>query len=217
MNWSEKTWAAALPVYNDILEMPFIKELSAGTLPVEKFTYYLQQDAHYLEYFARALAIIAAKAQTVDIMLDFIRFSEGAIVVERSLHDSYFKDYKLTERVPMSPSCHHYVHYLQSTVYMADSAVGMAGVLPCFWIYKRVGDYILSIAETKKNPYSNWISTYAGEEFGQLVEKAIAICDVAAENSTTEQQQFMTEAFINASRLEYMFWDSAYRFEKWKK
>src|SRR4051812_42987583 len=141
MKWSEKAWAAALPIYDDITAMPFIKELANGTLDVQKFKYYLQQDAHYLEYFARALAIISAKARDVDTMLDFIRFSEGAIVVERALHDSYFKEYAITERAPMSPSCHHYVHYLQSTIYMADSAVGMAAVLPCFWIYKKVGDY----------------------------------------------------------------------------
>lgn len=215
MKWSEKAWAAALPVYNDILDMPFIKELAAGTLDVEKFTYYLQQDAHYLEYFARALAIISAKTRDVDTMLDFIRFSEGAIVVERALHDSYFKEYNLTERASMSPACHHYVHYLQSTVYMADAVIGMAAVLPCFWIYKKVGDYILSIASTKDNPYGKWISTYAGEEFGLLVERAIAICDTAAANSTAIQQELMTEAFISASRLEYTFWDSAYKLEKW--
>jgi thiaminase/transcriptional activator TenA len=215
MKWSEKAWAEALPIYNDIIAMPFIKELAAGILDIEKFTYYLQQDAHYLEYFARALAIISAKTRDVDTMLDFIRFSEGAIVVERALHDSYFKEYNLAERTPMSPTCHHYVHYLQSTVYMADSAVGMAAVLPCFWIYKKVGDYILTIVNSEDNPYNNWISTYAGEEFGLLVGRAISICDTAAMNSTTDQQQLMTEAFITASHLEYAFWDSAYKLEKW--
>ncbi len=215
MKWSEKAWAAALPVYNDILGMPFINELAHGTLDVEKFAYYLQQDAHYLEYFARALAIISAKTRDVDTMLDFIRFSEGAIVVERALHDSYFKEYNITERVPMSPACHHYIHYLQSTAYMADAVVGMAAVLPCFWIYKKVGDHILTIADTDNNRYQSWIATYAGEEFGLLVEKAVAICDNAAVTATAEQQKLMTEAFITASRLEYTFWESAYKLEKW--
>jgi len=217
MKWSENAWAAALPIYDDIVNMPFIEELALGTLDVEKFKYYLQQDAHYLEYFARALAIIAAKAQDVNVMLDFVRFSEGAIVVERALHDSYFKEYAIEKRAPMSPTCHHYVHYLQSTVYMADSSVGMAAVLPCFWIYKKVGDYILNIQHKEENRYQNWIGTYAGEEFGLLVDKAIAICDAAAENNTPQQQEQMTEAFITASRLEYAFWESAYKLEMWNK
>jgi thiaminase/transcriptional activator TenA len=216
MKWSEKAWEQALPIYNDITGMPFIKELAGGTLDLEPFKYYLQQDAHYLEYFARALAIVAAKVQDVNTMLDFVRFAEGAIVVERALHDSYFKDYNVDGRVPMSPTCHHYVHYLQSTVYMADSAVGMAAVLPCFWIYKQVGDYILANQTKNENKYQEWINTYAGDEFGALVEKAIALCDIAAANCTETQQQQMTEAFITASRLEYAFWDSAYQLEKWR-
>lgn len=215
MKWSEKAWAAAFPIYTSITAMPFIEELASGTLDVEKFKYYLQQDAHYLEYFARSLAIIAAKAQNVDVMLDFVRFSEGAIVVERALHDSYFKEYNIPERVVMSPTCHHYVHYLQSTVYMADAAVGMAAILPCFWVYQKIGEHILSIQSKNENQYQNWIDTYAGEEFELLVNKAIAICDQAALNSTPQQQELMTQAFITASRLEYAFWDSAYKLEDW--
>lgn len=217
MKWSDTAWQEALPIYNSITEMPFIAELAAGTLDVGKFKYYLQQDAHYLEYFARSLAIIAAKVRDVDTMLDFIRFSEGAVVVERALHDSYFKDYGLTERADVSPACHHYIHYLQSTVYMADYAIGMAAVLPCFWIYKRVGDYILETQDEENNPYKNWIDTYAGEEFGILVNKAILLCDMAADSATEQQRLLMREAFLAASRLEYMFWDSAYRLEKWTK
>lgn len=216
MKWSEKAWKQALPIYNDITGMSFIKELADGTLDIEAFKYYLQQDAYYLEYFARSLAIVAAKVQDVNTMLDFVRFAEGAIVVERALHDSYFKDYNVDVRVPMSPTCHHYVHYLQSTVCMTDSAVGMAAVLPCFWIYKQVGDYILANQTKNENKYQEWINTYAGDEFGALVEKAISLCDIAAANSTETQQQQMTEAFITASRLEYAFWDSAYQLEKWR-
>ena len=217
MKWSDKAWQEILPVYNDITGMPFIKELANGTLDIEKFKYYMQQDAHYLEYFARTLAIISAKSLNVDTMLDFIRFSEGAVVVERALHDSYFKQFNVGERVAMSPTCNHYVHYMQSTAYMHSVEVGMAAVLPCFWIYKKVGDYILEIQSKENNPYQDWISTYAGEEFGLLVNKAIALCDEAAHNSTSAQQQLMTEAFITASRLEFAFWDSAYRMEKWNK
>jgi len=215
MKWSDTAWQQALPIYNTITAMPFITELANGSLDVEKFKYYLQQDAHYLEYFARALAIIAAKVPDVNTMLDFIRFAEGAIIVERALHDSYFKEYEVGERAAVSPTCHHYIHYLQSTAYSNDVAIAIAAVLPCFWIYKEVGDYILQHQTKDANPYQGWIDTYAGEEFGLLVTKAINLCDAIAENSTPAQQQKMTEAFVTASRLEYAFWDSAYLLENW--
>jgi len=215
MKWSNTAWHEALPIYNTITAMPFIKELAAGTLDLEKFKYYMQQDAHYLEYFARTLAVIAAKVPDVNTMLDFVRFAEGAIVVERALHDGYFKQYEVGERAPISPTCNHYVHFMQSTAYSADVAVAMAAVLPCFWIYKKVGDHILEHQTENENPYADWITTYAGEEFGLIVDKAIALCDAAAANATPAQQEAMTAAFVTASRLEFAFWDSAYRLEKW--
>jgi thiaminase/transcriptional activator TenA len=215
MKWSNTVWQQATPIYNAITAMPFITELAAGTLDPEKFKYYMQQDAHYLEYFARTLAVIAAKVPDVNAMLDFIRFAEGAIVVERALHDGYFKLYEVGERAAMSPTCHHYVHFMQSTAYGADVAVAMAAVLPCFWIYKKVGDHILEHQSQNANPYADWIATYAGEEFGIIVDKAISLCDKEASQATAVQQEAMTAAFITASRLEFAFWDSAYKLEKW--
>ena len=215
MKWSNTAWHEALPIYNTITAMPFIKELTAGTLDLEKFKYYMQQDAHYLEYFARTLAVIAAKVPDVNTMLDFVRFAEGAIVVERALHDGYFKQYEVGERAPISPTCHHYVHFMKSMAFGSDVSVAMAAVLPCFWIYKKVGDHILEHQSQNDNPYADWIATYAGEEFGLIVDKAIALCDAAAATATPAQQEAMTAAFVTASRLEFAFWDSAYKSEKW--
>jgi len=215
MKWSENAWEQASPIYDKIIQMPFITELMNGILDADKFKYYIEQDACYLEYFAKALSIIAAKAQDVNIMLDFIRFAEGAILVERSLHDSYFKQYEVNEQIIISPTCHHYVNFLQSTVYVSQSSIGIAAVLPCFLIYKRVGDYILANQTKGENSYQNWIDTYAGDEFGLLVEKAITICDAAASGCTIKQQEEMTQVFLTACRLEYKFWDSAYSLEHW--
>lgn len=91
----------------------------------------------------------------------------------------------------------------------------MAAVLPCFWIYKKVGDYIYQNQQLVNNPYQKWIDTYAGEEFGELTQRAIEITDNIARQSTEKQQQAMTEAFITASRLEYEFWNSAYLLKTW--
>lgn len=215
MKWSNTAWQATLPVYDKIIAMPFITDLASGNLDVEKFKYYLQQDAHYLEHFAKALAVTGSRLNDVDAMLQYIRFAEGAVVVERALHDSYFKEFGVGERVAVSPACHHYIHYLQSVSHTADACVGLAAVLPCFWIYKAVGDHIVNIAKTDANPYKTWIDTYAGEEFGVLVQKAIELTDVAAENASAQQREQMTKAFVYASHLEYKFWDSAYKLEQW--
>ncbi|WP_031426049.1 thiaminase II [Flavimarina sp. Hel_I_48] len=216
MNWTDNAWSQIEAIYEQTITMPFIKELQNGSLPLEKFQFYMSQDSFYLEHFARSLALIAARAQNIDHALTFTRFAEGAIVVEKALHDSYFQEYGLAHRGIIEPTSHHYICFLKSTAALEQVEVAMAAVLPCFWIYKKVGDYIYENKKAGDNPYNKWIETYAGEEFGLLVEQAKSICDTVADNLTACKQENMTEAFVTASRLEFMFWDSAYKVQSWK-
>ncbi len=215
MTWSEQTWNAIEPIYDSILNMSFIRELANGSLPKEKFQFYMAQDSIYLEHFGRALSLIASKARNIDDALAFNSFAQGAIVAENALHSSYFVDFGVNDRGVAEPACHHYIHYLKSMVAFESAEIGMAAVLPCFWIYKKVGDYIYQNQNAKNNPYKKWIDMYAGEEFGESVNSAISICDKAAANTTGEIRSLMTEAFITASRLEYDFWDGAYELRRW--
>lgn len=215
MNWSKIAWLEASPIYEKIIAMPFITELIDGTLDKQKFRFYIAQDSSYLEHFGRTLALIAARAHRVEHVLDFIRFAEGAIVVENALHAGYFKELGINDQTELSPSCHHYTSYLLKEASLSQVEVAMAAVLPCFWIYKKVGDFIYQCQNETGNPYQNWIDTYAGEEFSLLVEKAISICDEMASTCTAMQQRLMTDAFIMSCKLEYLFWHSAWQMEKW--
>lgn len=215
MKWSNHTWETIAPIYHKILKMPFIAELMNGSLPLEKFQFYMGQDAIYLEHFGKALAIIAAKSDNAEDMLSFLQFAENAVIVEKALHESYFELYELTENASTQPACHHYIHFLKSTASLENIEVAMATVLPCFWIYKEVGDFIVTHQKNIENPYQAWIDTYAGEEFGEAVQKAISICDGYAEKATPATRKKMTEAFKSASYLEYYFWEAGYTLRSW--
>ena len=56
---------------------------------------------------------------------------------------------------------------------------------------------------------------YSGEEFQEVVRKAIDLTDRVAEDANDKQLEKMQEAFITSTRLEWIFWDSAYRMENW--
>jgi thiaminase/transcriptional activator TenA len=73
------------------------------------------------------------------------------------------------------------------------------------------------INQTNKddNAYQAWIDTYAGEEFATSVAKAIEITNKYAARASAENLKLMEEVFLKTSRLEWMFWDSAYKQEKW--
>ncbi|KXH79600.1 thiaminase II [Chryseobacterium kwangjuense] len=216
MKWSEYIWKAIEQRYESILGMPFIKELSEGTLPRDKFRFYMAQDSLYLEHFGRTLSLIASKIQDLPDVLAFMRFAENAIVVENALHESYFVDFGVTDKGVLQPACHHYIHFLRSTAAFESVEIAVAAVLPCFWIYREVGDYIYKHQNSVDNPYQKWIETYGGDEFSVAVDQAIAICDRLAENGTEENRKKMTEAFIMSSRMEFHFWEAAYELKTWK-
>jgi thiaminase/transcriptional activator TenA len=214
MTFTENLWQGTAPVYQAILRHDFIQELQAGTLSKAVFQFYIQQDALYLADFGRALSIVGGKAPTSVRMLDFARFAEGAVVVEQALHQDYFQQFGASGKVEKSPACFSYTNFLLATVALEPYEVGVAALLPCFWIYREVGLHIIAGA-APHNFYQAWIDTYAGEEFSALVDKAIAITDEAAQRASKAEQQAMQRAYRYAAHMEWLFWDSAYRQEKW--
>ena len=218
MTFSRDAWQRIGPMYQQILELPFNQELAAGTLSHDRFAFYMLQDAIYLTYFGRALAATAARAPDDEAMIQFASSARTAVVVERELHSGFFRTFKITPEqaasIEPSPTCSHYTHYLLALSHNAPYEVSVAALLPCFWIYWEVGTHLLNIAKPD-NPYQAWIDTYADEAFAEGVRKVIAISDQVAEESTAAVREQMFDAFVRASQLEWMFWDSAYRMEAW--
>ena len=215
MKWSEKAWEAITPIYNKTIELPFIKELMNGKLDKDKFAFYIRQDALYLTDYGKLLTAIATRLTKTEHITTFIGFANESIAVENELHKTLFTQLKLNKEQEASPACLLYTSFLLRQL-NAPLEVMAAAILPCFWIYKEVGDYILANQTKENNPYQSWIETYGGDEYEKSVKKAIAICDELADACTPEQQQAMTKAFITCSKLEWMFWDSAYHMEQWK-
>ena len=215
MKWSEKTWQQIMPIYDNILSLPFIKGLMDGTLDNKKFVFYIRQDAIYLSEYGRILSGIASKIKQPEYASDFLHFAADSIAVENALHESFLNEINKTESLEASPSCLLYTSYLHKQLSSSPVEVAAAAVLPCFWIYKEVGDYILANQTKGDNPYQNWIDTYGGEEFASSVEKAIAICNDLAEKTSAEQREAMTQAFTYCSKMEWMFWNSAWNLEQW--
>ena len=213
MKWSEKAWEAIAPVYKEIITSPFIVELMNGTLDREKFTFYIQQDTLYVSDYGRILTAIATRLTRPEHVEAFLGFAGESVAAEKAFHQIFRTELGVPEAQTPSPSCLLYTSFLFRQ-FNAPTEVMAAAVLPCFWIYKEVGDYIVANQVKENNPYQAWIDMYAGEEFALSVEKAIRICDELAETCTEVQQNAMTEVFITCSQMEWLFWDSAYRLEQ---
>lgn len=217
-NYTKELWRSIEAIYGAILQHPFLKGLTDGSLPQEAFKFYVVQDAHYLRYFAQCLSVIAAKAPYDEWLMTFNRHAVNAIEVERALHESFFRDFGLAPSdvysTPVAPTNMAYTRYLLSAAYGAPFHEALAAMLPCYWIYWEVGKEL----EKQGSPnelYRRWIETYAADEFGSVVQEVLGFTEQTAERLTPHQRSAMQDHFITTSRYEWMFWDMAYRQERW--
>ena len=109
-------WRSIEGVYGEILDHPFLRGLTDGTLPEENFEHYVLQDALYLRDYARALSLAAVRAPDAEALVMFNEHSAGAITVEKSLHDGFLKDFGLpqdvVDRTPPAPTILAYTRYM---------------------------------------------------------------------------------------------------------
>src|SRR5664279_2702420 len=178
--WTDSLWAEGSASYQAILEHPFLRGLTSGSLDPERFAYYVAQDAHYLRDYARALAVVGAKAPTHAAAGMFARHAADTVDVEIALHQTLLPEFGLDpaglDAVPVSPTTLGYTSYLLATVYGGSFAEGLAAVLPCYWIYARVGAALVEKGSPDPR-YQRWIDTYAGDAFAATVADVLALAD----------------------------------------
>lgn len=216
--WSGWLWDGATHVYTAILDHPFLTGLSDGTLPPARFAHYLAQDMHYLGDYARALAVVAARAPTHADCALLASHAAQTAEVEIALHAHLLPELGVSgdelSASPKSPTTQAYMSYLLATAYGGSFADGLAAVLPCYWIYQRVGVHL--VAQGSPDPrYQRWIDTYAGDEFAATVAEVLALADRIGADLPEPQALRAREHFLVTARYEWMFWDAAWRLESW--
>jgi thiaminase (transcriptional activator TenA) len=215
---SERLWATMAPTYAAILRHPFLAGLTDGTLEPDCFAFYLTQDARYLVDYARALAVLAARADDPRHVAMFARHAAGALEVERELHTALLPELGLDPAVvaaaESAPTNLGYTSYLLATAYGGEFANGVAAVLPCYWIYAKVGAALVDSGSPDPR-YARWIDTYAGEEFALVVAEVLALVDELGDGISAAREAQMHRHAAAATRYEWLFWDMAWRREEW--
>jgi len=210
---AQECWESVGDWFAAICRHPFVLGLTDGTLPQDVFARYLVDDAHYLDRYARVLAALAARAPDPEGVALLAGSAVGAIAAERDLHRAFLSPRGLDpdhDTVPgASPTCVAYTGWLEQGA-TAPFDVALAAVLPCFRVYAEVGRHVMARRPSGEHPYGSWIDTYAAPEFDAAVRRAEAYLDGVAAN-----RDDVLTAYRRSTRLEWMFWDSAWRGEAW--
>ena len=213
-SFSAQLKAEAQPIWRRIFAHPFLREIKDGTLPLEKFRYYLTQDYLYLEGFARTVAMALAKAPDAGTLEELSR--RVLTPVERPLHHQLLEAAGISQDyirgVGRSPTNTAYVNHMMVTAVLYGLGPTAAALLPCPWTYHDLKD---EVGPSEHPLYSQWTGFYVAGLLQDSVNAWRGFVDAAAAEAGPAEREAMRQAFLTSSRYEYMFWDMAYRMETW--
>ncbi len=199
---------------------PFVRGIGDGTLPIERFRFYIEQDYVFLGEYARVLALAVAKGRDLAGMGHFAELLHATLHVEMALHRGYAAKFGIAATelaaVTAAPTTYAYTRHLLATAYAGSPVEIACALLPCQWGYGEIGRALAAAGEPTAQPlYAEWIRMYAGDEYHELVEGLIASFDALAAQEGEVGRQRLADIFLISARYEHAFWEMSWRMEGW--
>ena len=213
---SQKIAVLAEKLWLRYLCHPFITQMADGTLPLEKFRYYMLQDYLYLRDYTKILAAILQKADT----FEQIRFLSGEI--ESTLgetyrtHIPYMQRLGITEEEIRQAHTHidncAYSHYMLCETQNGNVLTGLVALLNCSWSYAYIAEQMVERCPSALHDenYGAWFAGYVSEEYRQTNQALIDRIDALAEVIDEKKAQRLCEIFENCCLFDLRFWDMVY-------
>jgi len=160
MTISTDLWQSNQDLAAACLEHPFVQGIANGTLDRAKFAYYLGQDAFFLEAFARAYSIAAAKA------IDWQGFNTfhalaGGVLEELHLHQSYAQRWGVDlHNVEPAAATRRYTDFLLAAAWGSELSLITAAMTPCMRLYAFLGQQLAKDG-IPEHQYADWIRSYS--------------------------------------------------------
>ncbi|WP_237350114.1 TenA family protein [Wolbachia endosymbiont of Cylisticus convexus] len=195
----------------DVANHPFNVELMDGTLNIESFKFYIQQDALFLDGYIRTILIIASKVEDLSNIIPLIEVAQGAIAIVRVLYKHYFTVYSISFG-EKSLKCFNFTNFLLSTSY-SDTYEAITVLYSCHFIYKVVVDSMRNKIK-KNNRYRDWFDFYSSNLIGSGCIALESIVDEYCQKVGEKERRRMLELFRISVQFELDFWNSAYNFSK---
>ena len=218
--FTDKLKQYAAPIWEADLKHPFVRGIADGSLPTEKFKFYLIQDYLFLLDYSRVFAYGVIKATDEATMAMFSQLLNETLNTEMDLHRGYCEKFGISaaemETAPMTPTTHAYTRHLLHVAQTGTLADLIAGVLPCQWGYAEIGTTLAEQGGSPEPLYQEWIDMYASPEFLALGEWLRSeLNNLTAESGAAEKQRIQ-QHFLLSSRYEYLFWEMAWTEQAWR-
>ncbi len=204
------------PEWTAYVQHKFVRQLGAGTLPLEDFKRFLVQDYLYLLQYARACAMAIVKADTLDDMRAAASTVSGLVLTELGLHLGYCREWGLDEpeleATPPTLETLAYGGFIMDRANAGDLLDLTVALAACLAGYAEVGLSLRHDPATVRegNPYWSWIETYSGDIYTGLAEAGIKRLNALSQRRGGEARYpMLLRDFRTTVRLEAGFWSGA--------
>ena len=209
-SFTQKLWQGSLPIFNQITNCQFLKQLTNGNLKKENFAHFLTQDILYLKKDAEALGIISKRAKFKNEKVFFSKLKRDGLEIEYVLENEYLRYFELEAASFQSPAFLEYSEFILDQSTNSPYEIALIALLPCFWLYSSMQIHTIEQAEGY-NPYQKFIDTYSGDEYGAYTKQFLQIVEKYGQTCKNETQaietfkrgmQYELNIFIEAIEIE---------------
>jgi thiaminase/transcriptional activator TenA len=205
MALSHQLWQDYQEIAIACLHHPFVQGIGDGSLPETRFAYYVGQDAFFLEAFARAYSVAAAKAPDWKAFQVFHNLAAG-VLEELNLHEGYAQKWGVDLRqVKPGAATRQYTDFLLSTAWSQDPGATAVAMAPCMRLYAFLGRS-LAKAGIPDHRYRQWIETYSSDEFEPLAQQLEDLVNEQAVDSSLIRSNYRY-----AMECELNFFEAAWK------
>lgn len=218
MKFSEQIHQAIEPVWQRCYEHPFLRELSDGTLPVDKLKFYILQDNQYLDAFLDLHKYLATKMPNADMAKPLLAGTtsvDGEIEKRQQIVDSLQVTDEMVKETAIAPTALAYINHMYRQAYFVSPAAGVASLLPCYWSYAECFKKMADQGPHTTPTYQAFIDIYASDSFQQGSANLVSLVDQLAEKGDETTRKQMKWAFDLSSDYELMYWQMCYEGEQW--
>ncbi len=217
---SERLRERVLPLWQRQREHPFVVALGNGLLPRANFEFYICQDALFLDELTKTFAYAVTKTTDHDEIEQFGKYVLNTLLVEAELHRRYGERFGLTPgemaATRMAPTNYAYTRHLLSVAATGTLPELLTAILPCAWIYAEIGRHLVgNTPPAPGHPYVDWLATYASPDFDAVGIWIRERLDARAASLSPEEEARLHEIFLISTRYEWLFWEMAWRLERW--
>ncbi|MBC2369122.1 hypothetical protein HBP99_10765 [Listeria booriae] len=153
MRFSEKLYAENREVWQKSKDHPFVKQLVDGSLDKASFRYYLLQDYYYLTHYVKVIALGIVCAGDNAAMTDLSKSLISLEASELAMREKFYPFVGISEAdlvdIEPSPAAYHYTSHLYRTAGTRELGRVLAGILPCYWLYREIGEAYQGMRESR--------------------------------------------------------------------